>query len=549
MSVSFDKSKVKILIVDDETSIREMLSLALTEDGWSVQNAENGKIALEKLDKEPVHIVLSDINMPEMLGTDLLKAVKDKHPQIEFLIMTSQATLETALTAIKHGAYDYLNKPFDDLDSVCRKMSQVAERIFLRQQNQELLKRLKIASQDLKRLFDAISPLSGVLKMDEFREKSQEGLRLLFPSQDFKWAWWAKDESGSWKMRGSSDSLESAEAGSLDEVKAQFPDWNKAFELEFEAEGVHDYFKFEAPKEPLGKVFSQQLETCFQKVASHLELEALANRDGLTRLFNHRYFQERLRQELSQAQRQEAELSLILLDVDHFKHYNDTHGHPAGDKLLKQLARLLDSHDRPDDPSKPGAMRRMTDIVARYGGEEFVLILPFTPLEGAMIKANRLREAIASFSFDHAAQQPLGRISVSMGVSSFPLHATTAEDLIKRADEALYKAKKQGRNRAQAAEAQSSDNKSPTEELQPTLGAILEPTGEQSQPSLSEMPEEISSSASTPEPTKDAKSVASVDSEIDDLLGDIRKAVEQEVSKASLEEFGPDEEAKKGVSS
>jgi two-component system cell cycle response regulator len=561
MSQGFDKSKVKILVVDDEASIREMLCLALKEDGWDVHSAENGKLALDRLGKESFHIVLSDINMPEMLGTDLLKAVKESYPHIEFIIMTSQATLDSALTAIKHGAYDYLHKPFDSLDNVCRKMTQVSEGIFLRQQNSELLKRLRIASHDLKRLVEAIAPLSGVLKLDDFKKMACESLEVLFPQAGTKWMWWTSAEN-SWSVYRSSSGLETAPAQSIDEIKAQHLNWDKPQSLSFEAEGVQEYFCFEATKEPLAKVYSQQLQTCFQKVSTHLELEALANRDGLTRLFNHRYFQERLRQEISQATRQKADLSFILLDVDHFKHYNDTHGHPAGDKLLKQMAKLLDSQD-PSDENRGQAMRRVTDIVARYGGEEFVVILPFTNLEGALIKAERLREAIANFPFDFASEQPMGRMSVSVGVASFPIHAESPEDLIRLADEALYRAKKAGRNQVMAAsvepvaeEKESSESLQKSGSLSSTLGALLEPTGEQAPPSTpeGELPSRDEATVEEKPPVEEQplpqlKKHSADDGDIEDLLGAIEKACDHVDPIAKAEDYaGVEADTKKGIS-
>ena len=171
MEVSYDKSKVKVLIVDDESSIREMLAITLKEDGWSVDTAANGREAAERVTAEKFHIVMSDINMPEMTGIELLQFVKEKRPTTEFVIMTSHATLDTAVQAVKLGAYDYLNKPFDDLNVVTQKISSVADKILLRQQNQELMKRLKIASQDLRRLVSSMTLLSGILDLEALEQE------------------------------------------------------------------------------------------------------------------------------------------------------------------------------------------------------------------------------------------------------------------------------------------------------------------------------------------------------------------------------------------
>lgn len=173
------------------------------------------------------------------------------------------------------------------------------------------------------------------------------------------------------------------------------------------------------------------------------KLEEMALRDGLTGLFNHRYFQESLDAELSRARRHEHPVGLLFIDVDHFKTYNDKHGHPAGDRLLRRLAEVLLGGRVSGLP----AQTRASDIVARYGGEEFVIVLPETNLEGAQIKAERIRGLIADYAFDNASAQPLGRVSVSIGVAAFPNHGAEKQQLIDAADRQLYRAKHEGRNR------------------------------------------------------------------------------------------------------
>lgn len=174
------------------------------------------------------------------------------------------------------------------------------------------------------------------------------------------------------------------------------------------------------------------------------KLKGQSLRDGLTNLYNHRAFQQRLREEFSRSQRKKAPITLVFLDVDHFKNFNDTHGHSAGDDLLRSLASLLSDTSR-----SKGSGVRTSDIISRYGGEEFAVILPDTPLEGGLIKAERIRKSIASHKFPGMEKQPLKHLSVSIGVANFPEHAKTPERLIELADQAMYKAKKNGRNQVQ----------------------------------------------------------------------------------------------------
>ncbi len=176
---------------------------------------------------------------------------------------------------------------------------------------------------------------------------------------------------------------------------------------------------------------AQALETTR---ADNRRLEALATTDPLTRVLNRRALLDRLTSEVDRARRFGSPLSLLLLDVDHFKQINDTAGHLAGDSVLRQLGALLED-----------AVRKV-DVVARYGGEEFVAILPGTVADGGAVFAERLRERIAAQSFDVGAARPV-HLTVSVGIASFPsARVATTEDLFARADEALYRAKSGGRN-------------------------------------------------------------------------------------------------------
>ncbi|MCW3051950.1 MAG: diguanylate cyclase with and sensor [Chthonomonadales bacterium] len=168
-----------------------------------------------------------------------------------------------------------------------------------------------------------------------------------------------------------------------------------------------------------------------QKVAlgiANARLEALATTDGLTGLKNHRAFQERLTEEFQRALRHDLPLSVVLLDVDHFKRFNDTFGHPEGDAALRQVADVI------------MAIARASDLVARYGGEEFVLLLPETDAHGALQMAERIRQAVAE------AAWKLRAITVSVGVATFTLETDSAQRLVDLADRALYHSKRHGRD-------------------------------------------------------------------------------------------------------
>ena len=171
-----------------------------------------------------------------------------------------------------------------------------------------------------------------------------------------------------------------------------------------------------------------------QKALEHARTRRLASTDGLTQVYNHRTFQERLGQEIARANRYSRPLSLLMIDVDHFKLYNDTYGHPQGDIVLQDLARLLQE------------MSRTSDTVARYGGEEFAIILPETDSVSAQKIGERLREQVERYAFPGKEHMPGGTLTVSIGVATYA-SIYSKDDLLQAADMALYTAKRAGRNR------------------------------------------------------------------------------------------------------
>jgi diguanylate cyclase (GGDEF)-like protein len=164
------------------------------------------------------------------------------------------------------------------------------------------------------------------------------------------------------------------------------------------------------------------------------ELERLSASDSLTGLSNRRVLTQRLSEELLRSQRQNHSFTVVMLDVDHFKKYNDAHGHPAGDEVLKRVANILRTSTRAGD------------CTARYGGEEFAVLLSGKGAEEAIQLAERIRERVAEEEFT------AGRITLSAGIAEFPHHGHTAEAVISSADEALYQAKRDGRNRVACAQ-------------------------------------------------------------------------------------------------
>ena len=309
----------RILVVDDEEALRNIISQVLSDDGYEVTTASSGEAALELFQNGPFPIVMTDVFMEKMTGIDLLHEIKALNPNTQVVIMTSNASLESATAALRSGAYDYLTKPFEDLDAISSVIRRAAEKVELILQNETMVDDLEKNAQELEQL-------------------------------------------------------------------------NK-------------------------------------------QLKYLATRDALTGLYNRRYFLEALQLEFSRSKRHGRVFSLLFMDLDHFKQYNDKFGHPAGDALLKGLAEVITRASR------------NTSIVARYGGEEFIILAPEAPKDGAKIFAERLRKGVEEHPFEGRQSQPGGRVTLSIGVSTYPEDGSDCEMLILHADEAMYLAKKNGRNR------------------------------------------------------------------------------------------------------
>jgi diguanylate cyclase (GGDEF)-like protein len=169
-------------------------------------------------------------------------------------------------------------------------------------------------------------------------------------------------------------------------------------------------------------------------VSEYYNTKIKAETDGLTGLRNHRSFYEHLEQLVHSAQLENDTVALVLLDIDHFKLYNDNNGHQQGDRVLQSVAGILE------------AGIRKADQVFRYGGEEFAILLPHSNLSEAKVLADRMRRLIATHAFPGEASQPSGGLTVSAGVAAFPESAVREEDLVEAADKALYEAKNTARN-------------------------------------------------------------------------------------------------------
>ena len=184
---------------------------------------------------------------------------------------------------------------------------------------------------------------------------------------------------------------------------------------------------------------TRQISSIIDKTIIFHKAKELAYCDALTGIFNRRYFDQRYQREILRAKRYNRTLSVLMIDIDHFKIFNDTNGHLLGDLILKKVSSLLENN------------LRRADVLCRYGGEEFVVILPEIDLEHAEFVAGKLRKAILAETFKGEKNQPTGKLTISVGVACFPENGEKAEAVLDKADQCLYEAKNAGRNMVVAA--------------------------------------------------------------------------------------------------
>jgi diguanylate cyclase (GGDEF)-like protein len=215
-----------------------------------------------------------------------------------------------------------------------------------------------------------------------------------------------------------------AQGESLGVLQLQFPE---------PEEGRHD-----PGGERLIQLLAENLALALANLKLRETLRYQSIRDPLTGLFNRRYLEESLERELHRARRGKRAVAVLMLDLDHFKRFNDEHGHAAGDALLREVGGLLKNKVRG------------SDVACRYGGEELAIILPEAELRDAAHRADQIRDAIRRLAIQQAGQT-LGSVTVSIGIATYPQHGESVEQLLSQADAALYRAKDLGRDRVELA--------------------------------------------------------------------------------------------------
>lgn len=429
---------VRVLLIDDNppdrVRYRRMLQRGAETGGESfeITEAEDGGsgLALVRAANPAFDCVLLDQDLPDLQGLDVLDDIRANPETPPVVMLTGEEDAAVSIEALRRGASDYLMKRRIDEDRLLRAVRGAIERSALerrlREQQQRLLRFYRLTSQTDDALFIVEAE---TLRISDCNEAARTRLGLS-PGDEGRHAVPAAfSNAEAWR-----EFCQQAEA----EGSARY-EWRATA-----SEGGEATIEISARRiEEEGQAYIVAIgrDISLRKQREQALMER-ALRDGLTGIWNRRAFDERLAECWRSSLRSGQPLAAILIDVDHFKFYNDMLGHPAGDECLRQVATTLH-----------GDVLRSNSVLARYGGEEFVALIEDADLDAARLIAERLRQSVTQLALPHPRSSVANHVTVSIGVASFPAAMDAdAKSLLDAADAALYKAKRSGRNRVMAAD-------------------------------------------------------------------------------------------------
>src|SRR6266487_3521554 len=425
----------RVLVADDDASLVQTLTWILKENGYEVAVCPGGEGLFAKLEEIKPALLLLDIMMPKVDGLQLLERLKqdERYRDLPVLMVSSMPPEEATVRALGLGAADFISKPFRVRELLARVEAHIRVGRALAQAREEARSRAAMV--------DILHEVTDSLKPDEMyhilARRVARALNIskcsMVLAEDVATDALYEDERRRWEREEIKVPTRSAVA---------LPFWMKDQQI-----GVF-FLRTTGDDPPLTRADAQFAETVIKTAVSAIEkaydfetavsdkqrLEKLALTDALTGCMNRRALAEALAQELDRARRYNLALTILLADIDRFKSINDTRGHIAGDSVLRQVGELLRREVR------------SVDIVARYGGEEFVVVMPETAPHGAAIFAERLRRRVMARDFADPGEDPL-HMTISIGLASFPDERVhSADSFVSLADQALYRAKNEGRN-------------------------------------------------------------------------------------------------------
>jgi diguanylate cyclase (GGDEF)-like protein len=437
--------KPKILIVDDEVFFRRLFSEILSEgDLYEIETVDSGKAALAYLTCNKVDVILTDMVMPEVCGLELIRRTRSLEPAPDIILATGNATVESAIQALKSGARDYLLKPCNP-EQLRHTVKSCAEQRRLIAENSLLQSQI--------RLYQKGQHLSGQLNIDTLFQESLStllnelghgrGLAYLSNQSGISHigANGFEDEQGRQlaellvERTSKMEKAESLKVADCPEIADAFRDVSSLWIFPMNGDNQEhgalvicnpngSELPDSLPKENL-TFLADQVALGFSNACQYHGTRELIYTDDLTGLYNHRYLNIALEQEIRRSERYGLEFSLAFIDLDLFKGINDEHGHLVGSGVLRQIGDVLRE------------CVRDADTLFRYGGDEFTALLVETDTRGAKIVAERIRSAVAEFNFS-IGKGKTTHLTATVGHATFPIHATTMTEMIDLADKAMY---------------------------------------------------------------------------------------------------------------
>jgi len=446
----------RVLVVDDIKANVKLLEAKLKAEYYDVITAYNGEDALKIIAEEHPDIILLDVMMPGMDGFEVCRTIR-KNPEIAHIpvvLVTALDQPEDRVEGLKAGADDFLTKPVNDVALCARvkslvRLKMMTDELLLRQTTgeqmglmnkddglpKEVTGRILVVEDRRVAAQQVAQTLSGANEV--VVESSDQEALIKARSDEFDLIIASLDlqESDGLRLCSQLRTVESTRSTPIlaisdeGEMKRLF----RALDL-----GVNDYVTRPLDHNELtARVQTLLKRKLYQdKLRENLQLSLeMAITDQLTSLYNRRYMENHLGSLVRRAKSQEKPLSILMMDIDHFKAVNDTYGHAVGDEVLIEFSSRLQRNVRG------------LDLACRYGGEEFVVVMPETDGAFAYMVAERLRQDVSEVTFE-TESGPLD-ITLSIGIASLESSEESGEDILKRADVALYKAKGEGRNRVE----------------------------------------------------------------------------------------------------
>jgi diguanylate cyclase (GGDEF)-like protein len=441
--------KTTILVVDNEPSFRHLFTKCLSEDGYEVEAVSSGELAMTRIAQGGISLVVTDLVMSGMNGLEVLHQCRARNNPPEVILTTDHGTVETAVQALKKGAFDYLIKPLnpEELRHVVR--TSLEQRRLL-SENTQLKRQIDLfqRGQQLATLLDIEQLFAEALQALLHEVGGGRGMAFL-PAENYASQVIALNDLTENEAlplaQALLPSLEGLKVFRLlqgDELPTNLPlptgtrslyllplHYQKRIEgLLVLINRTEEDFHHPLPHHNL-LFLLEQTALGFSNASRYKDVRKLIHTDDLTGLHNYRYLQMILDQEIHRAERYDLEFSLVFIDIDRFKEINDSRGHLAGSLALKEVADLLKKSVRE------------ADILFRYGGDEFTGFLAETGAKGAAIVAERIRCNIEQHHFFAESANP-ARLTATVGYATFPSDSADHQGIIDLADRAMYIGKK-----------------------------------------------------------------------------------------------------------